>query len=100
MGVSRCLRADQPQALAHLQHARRVHDVLGGGAPVDEAPGLAALAHELVHQRQDRIANHVGLLAQQLDIERRGVAALRDLLGCVGGNDAAARLRLGPRRSA
>ena len=77
---------------AHLQHVGRIHDVLRGRAPVHVAAGLAALLHELVHQRQDRIADDVGLLAQEVEIRGRHVALRRDLLGRLGRNDAAARL--------
>ena len=45
------------------------------------AAGVAALLHHLVHQRQDRIADDVGLLAQQVEIERRDIGPLGDLLG-------------------
>ena len=51
----------------------RVHDVLGGGAPVHVAAGLAALLGELVHEADDRIADDVGLLLQLGEID--GVSA-------------------------
>ena len=62
-------------------------------APQKEvAPCLTALFGELMNQRQDGIADVVGLPAQQLEIERRDVAAACDLVGRLRRNDAAARL--------
>src|SRR4051812_36984030 len=77
---------------ADPQHVRRVHDVLGGGAPVHVATGVAALFYELMHERQDRIADDVGLVAQEVEVERGGVGLGRDLLGRFGRDDTAARL--------
>ncbi len=37
---------------------------------MDVAPGLAALMHELMDERQDRVADIVGLPAQEIEIER------------------------------
>ena len=58
------------------------------------AAGLAALLRHLMHQRQDRIADIVGLLAQEIEIERRNVGMRRDRFGRISGNDAAFRLGL------
>ena len=83
---------DNLETGADPQHVGRVHDVLGGGAPVHIAAGVAALFYELMHERQDRIADDVGLVAQEIEVERGGVELGRDLLGRFGRDDAAARL--------
>ena len=85
------------QALAQLEDHRGVHDVLGGGAPMDEAAGLAALLGELVDQRQDGIAHDIGLAAQMLVVEGSRVAQPGNLLRGGGRDDAAPRLRPGER---
>ena len=85
---------DDPQCLAHLEHDRRVHDVLGRGAPMHVAARLAALLHELMDQRQDRIADDVGLVPQPVEVERVEIASGGDLLGGLGRDHAAARLGL------
>ncbi len=69
---------------ADLQHHRAVHDVLRGGAPMQPAPGLAGALGKLAHQRQDRIADILGVALQAGQIERLGSAGhrlrgLRDL---------------------
>ncbi len=89
--------ADDRERVAHLQHYGRVHDVLRCRTPVHVAAGLAALLHQLVHDRQDRIADEVGLATQQLDIEFGGVGAPGDLVGGGLRNDADPRLGLGER---
>ena len=85
---------DQPQAFAQLQDHGGIHDVLRGRAPMHVAAGLAALLRHLMHQRQDRIADIVGLLAQEIEIERRNVGTRSDRFGRISGNDAAFRLGL------
>ena len=80
------------KARAQLQHHRCIHDILGGRAPVQIAACLAALPGDLMHQRQDRIADSVGLTAQQIEIQRRHIGPFRDLLRSVPRNHAAARL--------
>jgi hypothetical protein len=60
---------------------------------VHVATGLAALFHELMHERQDRVADDVGLLAQDVEIQGRYIAFRRNFLGRLGGDDTAARLR-------
>ena len=87
---------DDFEPLAHLQDHGGVHDVLRGRAPMDVAAGFTALLHHLMHQRQDRIADIVGLAAQQIEIERRHIRASGDLFGRLGRDHAAARL--GPRQ--
>ena len=64
---------------------------------MDVAAGLAALVHELMDQRQDRVADVVGLLPQGLEIQRPGVGMQRYGLGGLGGDDAAACLGPGQR---
>jgi hypothetical protein len=83
---------DHVEGIAHLQGNGRVHDVLGGRAPVQIAACLAALLGDLMHQRQDRIADNVGLTAQQIEIQRRHIGPFRDLLRGVPRNHATARL--------
>ncbi len=62
---------------ADLQHVRRVHDVLGGGAPVHIASGIAGSGSQLMHQRQDRVADDLGLVPQLVIVDddraRRGI---------------------------
>jgi hypothetical protein len=79
---------------ADLQHHGGVHDVLRGRAPVHVTAGLAALLYHLMHQRQDRIADDICLLAQQVEIQRRHVGALSDLLRGFRRDHAAPRLGL------
>ena len=85
---------DDLKAGADLQDHGGIHDVLRGRAPMHIAAGVAALFHHLVHQRQDRIADDIGLLAQQIEIQRRDVGPLRDLVRGLRRNHAAARLGL------
>ena len=75
---------DHHQGLAHLQHDGGVHDVLGRGTPVHVAPGLAAHLHQLVHERQDRVADDVGLVPQEIEVELVDLRAGGDLLGGFG----------------
>jgi hypothetical protein len=88
---------DDLQARAQLQDQGGVHDVLRGCAPMHIAAGLAALLHHLMHQRQDRIADDIGLAAQFLEIERGCVGPLRNRLRRILRNHAAARLGPGQR---
>src|SRR5436305_15010526 len=55
--------------------------------------GLTALLHHLLDQRQDRVADDLGLLAQQIEIKRRDICVSCNLLGAVRGDHAATRLR-------
>jgi hypothetical protein len=41
---------------------------------VHVAAGLTALFHELMHERQDRIADDVGLVAQEVEVQGRYIA--------------------------
>ena len=61
------------------------------------AARLAAHGHELVHQRQDRVADDVGLLAHVLEVEALDAGFTGDDGGGLGGNHADARLGLGQR---
>jgi hypothetical protein len=83
---------DRRQGVADLQHDGRVHDVLRCRTPMDVAPRFAAHPAELMHERQDRIADELGLLSQQVEVERLGLRTHRDLLRCVGRDHAAAPL--------
>jgi hypothetical protein len=67
-------------------------DILRGRAPMQITAGLAALPGELMHQRQDRIADDIGLAAQQVEIERRDIGPFRDRLRRLRRDHAAARL--------
>ncbi len=80
---------DQFERRAQLQHDCRVHDVLGGCAPVHVAAGVAgASRRELFHQRQDRVADDLGLALQGGEVEagKRGLGA--DFVRRRGGNHA------------
>jgi hypothetical protein len=91
------VRIDAVQRIAHLQRDGGVHDVLRGRAPVDVAPGLAAHRHELVHQRQDRVADDVGLLAHVVEVDALDSRFAGDGGGRLGRDHADARLGLGQR---
>ena len=88
---------DNLQPVAHLEDDGRVHDVLGGRAPMDVASGVAALLCYLVDEGQDRIADDVSLVAQQIEVELGNVRELRDLFGRFGWNPPAPRLGAGQR---
>ena len=64
---------DQLQPGADLQHRGGVHDVLGRGAPMHPAPGLAGALGELAHQRQDRVPDRLGLAFEAGEIEGAGL---------------------------
>ena len=83
---------DDLQPRAQLQHHRGVHDVLGSRAPMHVTAGLAALFCHLMDQRQDRVADDIGLAAQQIEIERRDVGTLGDFRRGFRRDHAAARL--------
>ena len=84
---------DEGERVPDLQDGGGVHDVLGGGAPVDVAAGLAALLGELVHDADDGVADEIGLGLQLGDVD--GVRARQPLDGRGGvlGDDADAGLR-------
>ena len=85
---------DQRQRLADLHHGRDVGDVLRGRAPVAPfAKPVAAQRDELLHHRQHRIADALGLGFELGEIDLGDVAVLADLLGGLLGNDAEPRLR-------
>ena len=61
---------DEVERLADLQDGRGVGDVLGGGAPMAPfAEAVAAQADELLHHRQHRIADPLGLRLQLGEVE-------------------------------
>ena len=89
----RDIALDDLEAGAQLQHHGGVHDVLRGRAPMHVATGLAALLHHLMHQGQDGIADDIGLLSQQIEVERCDVGPRRNLIGGLPRNHTASRLR-------
>ena len=109
--MSRCFRArrgqdlaqfadvgvDAVERIAHLERDGGVHDVLRGGAPMDVAAGFAAHRDELVHERQDRIADDVGLVAHVIEVDALDLRLACDDLGRLGRNHADTRLGLGER---
>ncbi|MCY1437160.1 hypothetical protein D9M71_533110 [compost metagenome] len=60
---------DDGQCGTHLQDHGGVHDVLGGGAPVHVAAGLATQLRQLFDQRQDRVADDFGFVLHQRQVE-------------------------------
>jgi hypothetical protein len=88
---------DQGERIAHLQHGRRVHDVLSGGAPVHVAARFAALLGELMDDTHNRIADKIGLGLQLRHIEAGCVSFLADRLSGVLWDQADARLGSGQR---
>src|SRR6218665_844282 len=90
------LRIDDIERVAHLQRHGRVHDVLRGRAPVHVAARVAAHRHQLVHERQDGVADDVGLMAHVIEIDAPDARFARDGLGRVGGDHTC--LGLGPRQ--
>ena len=90
---------DQLECRAQLQHDRRVHDVLGGRAPVHVAAGVArAGGGELLHQRQDRVADDLGLALQAGEVEAGERRLGADFARGRGGNHADAGLGARQRR--
>ena len=70
---------------------------------MQKAPAVAGLLGQLAHQRQDRVADGLGLAPEPVEIERSRVGGDRgggfgDRLGGVGGHDAEPRLGAGQRR--
>ena len=90
--VRRDVFLDDSKPVAHLKNHGRIHDVLGGGAPVDKASGVAALLHKLMNEGKNRIADDIGFLAQEIEIKGLRIASLGYLFRRFRRNDAAARL--------
>ncbi len=87
---------DQRQALAHLQHRRRVGDVLRGGAPVAVLAELvAAVGVDLVDDGDDRVADLLGLGLELDPVDLRQLAVADDLVGRLLRDDAEFALDLG-----
>ena len=97
---SRQILADQLQAVAQLQHEPGVDDVLGGGAPVHVAAGIAlAGLGQRLDQRHDRIAGQLGAACRIASrSKRRDVRLGGDLLGRLGRDQAEPGLSAGERR--
>ncbi len=79
---------DAVQPVAHLQGHGRVHDVLRGGSPVNVTSCVAAHLHQLVHQRQDGIADNIGFLAHVIEVDALDTRFACDRLGRFGRNHA------------
>ena len=57
-----------------LEHQPGVGDILGGGAPVHVAPGLAvAQIGQLAHQRDERMPGEVHPLVQRVEVDQLGL---------------------------
>lgn len=56
------------------------------------ATRLPALFHELVHERQDGIADNIGLAPQEVEIQAIDVGSRPDVVGSFGRDDPAACL--------
>jgi hypothetical protein len=82
---------DEVDRGADLQHVGRVHDVLRGGTPMDVAAGLAGHRDQLVHQRQDRVADDVGFLTHVIEVDAIQPRLAGDHVGCFGRDHTAAR---------
>jgi hypothetical protein len=89
------VRFDHVDRGADLQHVGRVHDVLRGRTPVDVAAGVAGHRDQLVHQRQDRVADDVGFLAHVVEVDAVQSRLPRNHVGRFGRDDAAARFGAG-----
>jgi hypothetical protein len=106
IGVSRQRRADrdnlvldQHECVANLQDRRGVGDVLRGRTPMAPfAEPVAAFLHELLHHRQNRIADALGLLLQELEIVVPGRAVAANLFRGLFWDDPELRLSAGERR--
>ena len=85
---------DDRQRRTHLKHIGCIHDVLGGGAPVNITPGLARGGGQLMHQRQDRIADNIRLLLQLVEIQFNALRRCVDGNGGLLRDHAHARLRV------
>jgi hypothetical protein len=83
---------DQGQRVPHLEHGGRIHDVLGGCAPVDVAARFPALFGELMHDADDRVADEVGFGLELFHVDGIGARQLFDHPGSVLWDDADARL--------
>lgn len=108
---------DDGEALFDLQDRGEVHDVLGGGAPVDVAgcgcgglvrrvgAGCAGLrtgffrdpCGHLLDEREDGVADDLGPRRQQVPVDLGHVAVLADGFCGGGGHDALGGLGLGQR---
>ena len=66
---------------ADLHHGRGVGDVLGGRAPVAPlAQALGAFLDDLLHHRQHRIADALGLLLELGEVDVLDLAVALDLV--------------------
>ena len=92
------LLADQRQAIADLQHERRIHDVLGGSAPVRPASRLARCSAQPLDHANHRIADIARAGGKLGEIQMLDFRRLADCAGCFGWDNAEARLHPRQRR--
>ena len=93
------IRFDQSERFADLHHGGAVGDVLGGRAPMAPlAEPVAAQRDELLHHRQHRIADALGLPFELGEIDLGHVAMPADFVGSLLRNNAEPALR--PRQRA
>lgn len=64
---------------------------------MDVAARVAAHLDQLMHERQDRIADDIGLFAHVIEIDALNGRLARDHVGGFGGNHAGSRFSLGQR---
>ncbi len=87
-------RLDQNERLADLHHRRRIGDVLRRRAPVAPfAEAVAAQRDELLHHRQHRIADALGLRFEFGEVDLGDIAMPADFVGGFFRDDAEPRLR-------
>ncbi len=87
------------QAVAHLQDERRIHDVLGGGAPMDIARRvLAGGAAERLGHADDGISDNARAGAEFGEVDTVDRGRRRDRVRRRLRDDAEPRLRPGERR--
>ena len=84
--------ANEAEAFAHLKHAGAIHDVLRGRAPMQVAAGVTALRRDLAHERQDRIADDLGLLLEPGHVQAFGAGLGGNRLGRLRRDDAGCSL--------
>jgi hypothetical protein len=92
------ISVDDDERSTDLQHRGRIHDVLGGRAPMHIAAGFARGLRKLMDQRKDGIADDLRLVAERVVVDHDGAGRGVDGLGRLRWNDVEPRLRAGERR--